>query len=175
MRCFLWGRETLNAVGRPNILHKSGNFLQEKYGLQIVSAGGPTETDLEDNLVAAADFSPVRTAGKTSLKDLAELIAGCRILVSNERAPCILPPLRAGRPFARPSTLGTSVDSIRIRLKLPPKSAAFFRRKLMLGPNITPTFGQHFMPGEGTARPTFHRQESGREIERILDCLTIRS
>ena len=60
--------------------------VREKYGLRAVICGGSSEMTLCQRILDEVKGDAVNYAGKTSLLDLADLIAGARVVVTNETA-----------------------------------------------------------------------------------------
>jgi len=62
-----------------------GLFLD--HGCQLVFSGSASERPLIDSIVAAADIPAVSLAGRTSLEELAALVANASLLISNNTGP----------------------------------------------------------------------------------------
>ena len=61
-----------------------GKMVNEKFGLDIRLAGGPSEKDLCDRIIGNDSLIFENLAGKTSLPELLKIIAGSYLLVSND-------------------------------------------------------------------------------------------
>lgn len=60
--------------------------LIQKHGLAVVLCGGPEDAGRAEAVRAACEGSPLNLAGRTSLPRLLRLLAGARLLVSNDTA-----------------------------------------------------------------------------------------
>jgi ADP-heptose:LPS heptosyltransferase len=61
-----------------------GERLHHQYGWQILFCGASSDYSLCESAVKSASINCINLAGKTTLSELAELIRGARLLISNE-------------------------------------------------------------------------------------------
>ncbi|MCC6444203.1 MAG: glycosyltransferase family 9 protein [Armatimonadetes bacterium] len=61
-----------------------GDRLRDRYGATILLIGGPDETALTEEIAARMQYPPLDVAGRTTLRQLAALLADVRMLVTND-------------------------------------------------------------------------------------------
>lgn len=96
---------------------ETARFLAQEYGYQVVVCGGPNDTSLAERFGAKFGREFVNMIGKTTLPELIKLIAGAKVLVTNDtgashigiaaRCPTIIitPGNQVGRYYPYPSQL----------------------------------------------------------------------
>jgi heptosyltransferase II len=63
-----------------------GDMLNRKYG-KVIMVGSPSDLPRVEEIVKRMETEPIIAAGKTSLKELAALLARCDLVISNDSGP----------------------------------------------------------------------------------------
>jgi len=61
--------------------------LAERYGLAILLSGGPGETEIGADIAKAMRTEPLNMIGRTSVRQMMALLAGSRLMVTNDSGP----------------------------------------------------------------------------------------
>jgi lipopolysaccharide heptosyltransferase I len=87
-----WPPEHFAALARP---------LRERFGLESVIAGGPTDTALGRQIAAEAGSGVIDLTGRTNLRQLVALLEGAELVVANDSGPMHIA-AALGRPLVAP-------------------------------------------------------------------------
>ena len=71
----------------PSRFAEVADRLAEKYQARILLTGGPGEVEIGRDIAAAAGCSPLNLIGQTSVREMMALLAGCRLMVTNDSGP----------------------------------------------------------------------------------------
>jgi heptosyltransferase-2 len=71
----------------PERFAETADRLVEEYDVKIVLTGGPGEKEIGRDIAAAMATEPLNLIGRTSVRQLMAVLAGVRLLVSNDSGP----------------------------------------------------------------------------------------
>jgi heptosyltransferase-2 len=61
--------------------------LADEFGIKVLLTGGPGETEIGRDIEAAMRHRPLNLIGRTGVRQLMALLAGCRLMVTNDSGP----------------------------------------------------------------------------------------
>lgn len=71
----------------PERFAEVADQLADRYGLSIVLSGGPGEVEIGEDIAKAMQAPHQNLIGKTSVRQLMAVLAGCRLMITNDSGP----------------------------------------------------------------------------------------